>query len=475
MKKIVLMVLSICTLAMACLSQVNDPVVMTINGCDVPRSEFEYSFNKNNSEGVIDKKSLEEYVDLFINYKLKVVAAYDAHLDTLSSYNKEFKKYRDQQLYPSFVTDADMEKEALSVYEETKKSIGDDGLVLPAHIFFSLPQNADATTQEAKRKLADSVYTVLMNGGDFASLAKSYSDDVSSAGNGGSLSWISRKQTLKEFDEAAFSLQPGEISKPVLTTVGYHIIMVKEKKQLEPFSEVRPQIMRFLEMRNARETIAHRNIEAKAADANVTAEKILDDKAAELSSEDMNMKYLIQEYHDGLLLYEISNRTVWDAAAKDSIGQEEFFKKNKKKYAWDEPRFKGIVYHTRNKADVKAVKKTIAKLPFDQWAAALKNTFNNDSIFRIKAEKGIFKKGDNAFADKMVFKDKSVTPTPVKDYPNDGFYGQMLKKGPEECSDVRNLVISDYQEALEKEWVKELREKATVTVNKDVLKTVNNH
>ena len=475
MKKIVLMVMSICMSVASCQAQGSDPVIMTINGQDILRSEFEYSYNKNNSEGVIDKKSREEYVDLFINYKLKVAAAMDAHLDTLSSYKKEFRQYRDQQLYSSFVTDADMENEALTVYDNTKKSIGADGLVLPAHIFFRLPQNADAATQETKRQLADSVYAALMNGDDFASLAKRYSDDTDSGEKGGELSWISRGQAVKEFDEVAFRLQPGEVAKPVLSTLGYHIIKIKDKKQLEPFSELKPQIMKFLEVRNARQVIAKRNIEAKAADANLTADQLLDDKAAALSAEDMNMKYLIQEYHDGLLLYEISNRTVWDFAANDSIGQETFFRKNKKKYDWDEPRFKGIVYHTRDKADLKAVKKTIAKVPFSQWAAVLKNTFNNDTIFRIKAEKGIFKKGDNAFADKMVFKDKSASPTPVKDYPHDSFYGKMLKKGPEECADVRNLVVADYQEALEKAWVEDLRQKYTFSVNNDVLKTVNNH
>ena len=73
-----------------------DPIVMRINGTPVTRSEFEYNYNKNNSEGVIDKKNVEEYVELFVNYKLKVLAALDDHLDTLSSYQKEFRQYRDQ-------------------------------------------------------------------------------------------------------------------------------------------------------------------------------------------------------------------------------------------------------------------------------------------------------------------------------------------------------------------------------------------
>ena len=99
-----------------------DPVIMKINGQPVSRSEFEYSYNKNNSEGVIDKKSVEEYVDLFVNYKLKVEAAKDAHLDTLKTFKDEFTSYRDQQIRPAFITDADVEKEAQKIYKETQTS-----------------------------------------------------------------------------------------------------------------------------------------------------------------------------------------------------------------------------------------------------------------------------------------------------------------------------------------------------------------
>jgi peptidyl-prolyl cis-trans isomerase SurA len=89
-------------------------------------------------------------------------------------------------------------------------------------------------------------------------------------------------------------------------------------------------------------------------------------------------------------------------------------------------------------------------------------------------EKGIFKKGDNAFIDKMVFKvDKPVTA--VKDYPIDAVYGKLLKKGPEEYEDVKGLVTADYQEELEKAWVATLRKKYPVQVNQEVVKTVNKH
>ena len=100
---------------------------MTINGQPVSRSEFEYSYNKNNADGVIDKKSVDEYVDLFINYKLKVQAALDAHLDTLSSFKKEFLSYRNQQVRPTFITDADVEAEGHKLYREAKQQVEANG------------------------------------------------------------------------------------------------------------------------------------------------------------------------------------------------------------------------------------------------------------------------------------------------------------------------------------------------------------
>ena len=200
----------------------------------------------------------------------------------------------------------------------------------------------------------------------------------------------------------------------------------------------------------------------------------MENRAAEMSANDTDLKNLIREYHDGLLLYEISNTTVWDKAAKDELGLANYFLKNKKKYDWDQPRYKGMVYHVKEKGDVKAVKKSVKGLPFSQWADKLRKTFNNDSIIRIRVEKGIFKAGDNAFIDKMVFK-KDTTVNAVKDYPIDAVYGKLLKKGPEEYQDVRGLVVADYQEELEKAWVEELRKRYPVRINKEVLQTVNKH
>ena len=133
-----------------------------------------------------------------------------------------------------------------------------------------------------------------------------------------------------------------------------------------------------------------------------------------------------------------------------------------------------MAFHVKNVEDQKAVKDCVKGLAFSKWADKLRTTFNNDSVIRIRVEKGIFKKGDNAFVDKMVFK-KDTTVQSLKDYPIDDVFGKILKKGPEEYEDVKGLVIADYQNLLEERWIAELRKKYPVVVNKEVLETVNKH
>ena len=459
------------------LAQVSDPVVMTINGVPVPRSEFEYSYNKNNGADVIDKKTIDEYVDLFINYKLKVAAALDAHYDTLTSFKQEYTMYRDQQVRPTMVTDADVLVEAKKTYDRAKEQIGPRGLILPAHILIRVSTQAAKDEQDKAKQRIDSIYRPLKSGADFAELAKKVSDDKSTGAAGGQLPyWIGPNQAFKEFEDAAFSLQPGEMSKPVLSPYGWHIILMKERKQFEPFDFHKENILKYLEQRGARNSISDRKIEEMVKNSNgqLTKESLIAMRTDSLSAVDPSMRYLIKEYHDGLLLYEISNQHVWDKAAKDEAALDSYFKKNKAKYKWDEPRFKGMAYHVKVQSDVKAVADCVKKLKFDEWNEALRKTFNNDSILRIRVEKGLFKKGDNKLIDREVFKKQDVKVDSVKGFPIDATYGKLLK-APQDYTDVRGLVTADLQDELEREWVAELRRRYTFTVNEEVLKTVNKH
>ena len=460
-------------------AQTSDPVIMTVAGQDVTRSEFEYSYNKNNGEGVIDKLSVDDYVTLFINYKLKVVAALDARLDTLSSFRQEYAMYRDQQVKPTMVSDAEVLAEAQQMYDRTKAMIGTRGLVRPAHILLRLSTKANAQQQETVRQRIDSVYNALQGGADFADLAKKVSDDAGSSERGGELPWIGPGQTLKEFEDVAYSLAPGQMSKPFLSPVGYHIVLMKERKQLEPFDSLKQNIVASLERRGIRNDIADMKLRRKVADSagRLDAEKVMQQQSDSLAAADKDMKYLFQEYHDGLLLYEISSREVWDKASSDEAALKAWFDNHKKDYTWKEPRYKGMAYHVKTKQDVKAVKNCVKNLPFDQWAEALRSTFNPDSIIRIRVEKGIFKPGDNETVDKMVFKVRdagNAGQASSPDYPIDAVFGKKMKR-PDDYTDVLQQVVGDLQDYLEQEWVAGLRRRYPVEVNKEVLKTVNKH
>ncbi|MCI6082183.1 MAG: peptidylprolyl isomerase [Prevotella sp.] len=323
----------LCAFAITAGAQTSDPVVMTINGQNVTRSEFEYSYNKNNGDEVIEKTTVEQYVPLFVNYKLKVAAALDARLDTLASFKQEFAKYRDQQVRPTIVTSEDVENEARKIYDDRQKMIGDKGLIRPAHILIRLAQKASSAAQDSAKARIDSIYACLRSGADFADLATRLSQDPGSAKRGGLLPWICTGQTLKEFEDVAFSLNKGEMSKPFLSPVGYHIVKMTDRKQLEPYDSLRANIITFIEKRNLRDAIAQRKVSemVKSSNGQLTAAEIMQQRADSLAKVDEAMKYLIQEYHDGLLLFEVSNREVWEKAAADSVGQMKWYKKYRKK------------------------------------------------------------------------------------------------------------------------------------------------
>ena len=314
-------------------AQTSDPVVMTVNGQNVTRSEFEYSYNKNNGDDVIEKTTVEQYVPLFVNYKLKVAAALDARLDTLASFKAEFAKYRDQQVRPTIVTSEDVENEARRIYADRLNMIGDKGLIRPAHILMRLAQKASRAAQDSAKMRIDSIYACLQRGEDFADLATRFSQDPGSAKRGGQLPWICTGQTLKEFEDVAFVLNKGETSKPFLSPVGYHIVKMTDRKQLEPYDSLRANIINFIEKRNLRDAIAQRKVSemVKSSDGRLTVAEVMQQKADSLAKADEAMKYLIQEYHDGLLLFEVSNREVWEKAAADSVGQMKWYKKYRKK------------------------------------------------------------------------------------------------------------------------------------------------
>ncbi len=454
-------------------AQTVDPVLLTIGSKPVTRAEFEYSYNKNSSvEGAVEQKTVDEYIQMFINYKLKVMAAEEAKMDTLSSFLKEFATYRDMQLLPSLVDSAYIDSVAFSMYERTRKQLDGHDLLRTAHILLQVPQSATKEEQEKAKLHIDSIYNALKSGASFEEMAAKYSQDPGSARRGGLLPWIGPGAVLKEYETAAYALQQGEMSEPVLSTVGWHIIKMQGRKALEPYAELRPQITASLLKQGIDEVSAENKIQKLMAASNKTREQILDSVLNVKLQSDPSLRFLIQEYYDGLLLYEISKKDVWDVAAADEDGLEQFYKKNKKNYAWTEPRFKGYVFHCQDKAQAKQIKKLLKKSEDGTWRKAIKEAFNKESQQVLVTGPYLCKEGENPYVDQYIFKKGEAKKREKQ--PFSGVYGKKHKQ-PESWRDVKSLVVSDYQEKLEKEWVDSLRQKYSFTVDEDVAKTINKH
>ena len=461
--------------ALTATAQTNDPILLTVNGKHITRGEFEYSFNKNsNVEGAVEKKTVDEYVDMFINYKLKVAAAEEVKMDTLSSFQKEFRQYRDMQLTPYMVDQTFIDSVAHAVYERTAAQLKGKDMLRVAHILVMVKPNASDADKSIAKSKADSIAKLLKQGGDFSELAKSMSQDPGSASRGGELPWIGPGMTLKEFETAAYDLKTGQVSSVVQSAVGYHIIKMLERKQLEPFSQLQPTIMSSLKKQGIEEASAQHRIQKiiDASNGSLTREEVMDSILTAHLDNNPDLKFLIQEYHDGLLLYEVSKKQVWDVAAADKNGLEDWFKAHKKKYAWDEPRFKGFVFYSKVPKMNKKVASVLKKNEKGDWRKALKETINKDSLVVRVTGPFLCKKGENAQIDKHVFKAKEAPVNKI--YPYSGVVGDKMKK-PKSYLDVKSLVINDYQEKLEKEWIDKLRQKFSFKVNTEVLKTVNKH
>ena len=475
MKKL-LFALCAATASLTATAQSDDPIVMTVNGVDVPRSEFEYSYNKNNTDLVIDQKSLDEYVELYVNYKLKVAAALDARLDTMASFQKEVADYRAQQAEEYLIDSAFIEEQAWLTYKSTVDEIGPDGLFQAAHILVRLSQQASPAEQAKAKQRIDSIYVALKNGADFAETAKALSEDPGSARDGGMLPWLYKGQLLKEFETVALAMQPGEMSEPVLSPVGYHIIYMSGRKEFEPYEYHRDAIMQFLEQRGIRAHAKRLMGEKLAAEmgGNITPEQALVIAEQKLDTQYPEFGFLMKEFYEGSLLFEISSREIWNKAANDEAGLEKYFKKNKKSYRYEEPIYRGLVVHCASEDILQQVKALAKKYPQQEWIKEFRAALNSDSLIQVKMVRGPFKVGKNVYADYYAF-GKGERPDTVAGYPITAVVGKLQKKGPDTYEDVRGEVTADYQSHLEQLWVKKLRAKYPVVLYREALSTVNRH
>ena len=565
-----------------------DKVLMTINGEDIMASEFLYIYEKNNQETSLEKKTMDEYLDLFVNFKLKVTEAKAQGVDTTEAFKKELAGYRAQAI-PKYMQD-DEAIDSLVVLSYNRMA----RIRKASHIAVQCPMDADSATvaaaeakinelrervtvglpKEVKKgrkkvivrepeefaevavlyseepsakqtkgalgwiqpfryvySFEDAVYTTsvgevtpvfrspygfhiakvegerdfeevnashimkmtpmgdiqrmadaqmamdslyqlaIQDTVDFAALAQANSEDRGSAVRGGELGWFGRGAMVQPFEDITFDLEVGQISKPFQTRFGIHISKLHEKRGIQPLDSMRAQILRQVQ-RDQRMQIAEQSFIAKTrAEYNLPAEMSdADVKAyadAHLEEKYVDLRNLVKEYHDGILLFDVSLREVWDKANQDTEGLAAYFKANKKNYTWEAPRYKGSIIYAKNEVAAKAAKQIVKSAHPDSVLSYLNQRVNVDSVMYVRVERGIWEAGKNAAVDKYGFKSKAAEYTPSEEFPIVVPVGKVIKS-PQEYTDERAKVTTDYQDYLEKAWIKTLREKYPVVINEEV-------
>lgn len=567
-----------------------DKVLMTIDGKPVMLSEFEYIYRKNSQEAAGSQKSMEEYLDLFVNFKLKVTEAERRGIDTTADFIKELKGYR-AQATPKYLTDNEaMEQLLLRTYQwscvdrrvahiaiecpmsadsatveqalarineardrvttgkkivkgkgakarvtyakkedfkavakevstdpSVKDSEGELGWISPfrfvypfekavyttpvgevtevfrspygfhialveeerphdevqaSHIMKATPRG-DSLAAERAKVVIDSIYELVMQpDAKFDEIARELSDDKGSAMRGGSLGWFGHGAMVKPFEDAVFGLQNvGDITKPFQSRFGWHIAKLDGKRGTLPYEEKKDEIKKRVQRDERIQEVKESFLKKTRAEYNLPAEmsdaEVMEYADAHLEEKYVDLARLVQEYHDGILLFDVSLEEVWDKAAKDTAGLEAFFAQHKADYVWDEPRFKGVVVYCKDKNSLKAAQSIVKRAQPDSVNSYLKR-LNTDSVTYVRMEQGLWLKGRNGAIDKFGFKDKKAEYKADEKMPFVYVQGKVLK-GAEVYTDDRNKVTSDYQEYLDAKWIEELKAKYPVVIYKEVL------
>ena len=625
-------------LALLSLGLYSQDVLLEIEDDRISLEEFKHIFNKNNDNEEIDKEYLDEYIELFVNFKLKVKEAKSLGFDTVKTFMDELEGYRKQLARPYLRDDNfndelfdealdriqydinadhilinindENNDEALNKIKEIRKQIlsgnisfedaavkfSDDKSAIEnkgnlgyftafmmvydfetaayntavgdisepvktkygyhllkindirkavgerkvAHIMFKTGKNAKPDKiKDAKNKILET-YNLLKNGDKFAEVAERFSEDRSTAVKGGILPPFGVGKMVPEFENQSFKLKKvGDFSEPFQTDYGWHIVMLIEDNPIIVNDDLYLKVKTGIE-RDSRSKLSTEFMAKKLKDqysvkvykdnfnslrrkaVNDVSKSIWDGKNAlsldkplfkiesmifyqneftdyilknqknnnnfdnlyleffdksifvyeesQLENKYPEFKVLLNEYREGILLFDLTNKNVWKKAVDDSLGLSEFFANNLDNYTWEE-RIDASVYKCIDLKTAKKVKNLIYKLNrgnIDNEKILKK--INEESALSLEISSKNYVKGENKFIDSIEWK-KGIS----KDIKTEkGEYiiinvKNILPSGQMQLSEVKGKVISDYQKFLDTEWITFLRDKYKYSVNKDLL------
>ena len=638
-------------------SQTSDPLLLQIANEKITKNEFVKVFEKNNIKSEKpDAKALEEYLDLYINFRLKVTEAKALGMDTVKSFRDELSGYRKQLAAPYLSDDQESEKIIREAYDhmqydvrashilirldklasaadtlaawnkimllrkriikgedfgkvaidgsedasakdreaEGRKMKGNRGdlgfftafdMVYPfeaaafnakvnevtmpvrtdfgyhlikvtaktpamgkvqlAHIILIYPPKASLDDSLKVADSANIAYKLLKEGSDFGDVAKKFSDDLSTSGKGGILPWFGVNRLLPDFTLNIQKLkEKGDYSEPFQTMYGWHIIKLVDRKPIGTFDELKEEIKQRIPRsdRNAdiqeayvakmkakygftqnptalaeltktvtdsifeaswkpelaaglnknlftigTKTYTQADLAKQLAATQKRAQKrdvaafvnqqyitYIDEAVnqyadSQLEVENPDFKALIGEYHDGILLFDLTDKKVWSKAVKDTLGLDQYYEQNKNNYMW-ETRLDASVLTIKDLSIVKSLNKMLKKGPTDEQILA---KFNHDSIQKVTIEHKKFAKGDNALIDGMAWNPGISKLIAQGDTANFIVVAhKVVAPEPKLLSEIRGTITAEYQNYLEKVWISELRAKYPVTVYREVFNSI---
>ena len=624
---------------------INAQTLLEIENDKITLDEFKNVFFKNSHEEEIDTKYLDEYMDLFINFKLKVYEAKQLKMDTITSFINELEGYAEQLSIPylknkefdeSLVNEAyermkldvrashillsvpkeSTQKEENDIYNkiidirneiknnkinfsDAAKKYSDDksalvnggdlgyftafmmvydfetaayntavgeismpiktkygyhiisvsdkrnaiGEVKVSHIMFKTGEGADEKKINSSKERINEIYENLIAGELFEDLAERFSEDRSTAVNGGALPAFGVGKMVSEFEKNAFKLENiGDFSKPFRTKFGWHIVKLLEKNPVPLIEDSKEDIIRkiqrdgrndlskealFSKLRNEYKIkhnssvfssirkVANKDLSNGSWNGNYNKNNeilfyiddhvvslisfieyliknqsvgsnidimyqdflnisLLDYEKSQLENKYPEYKALINEYREGILLFDLTNKKVWKKAVEDTVGLNEFFQQNKENYTWDD-RVEATIYTCNNINTSIKVRAHIFKnklgLESENDDLLLKANETNPLSLKIESKK--YLKGDNKFIDEL----KWVKGTSSNIKQSDDSIviidiHNVLPRTYKTLEETKGKVISDYQSELESAWINVLRNKYSVNVNKEVLYSI---
>jgi len=616
--------------------------VLKIENEQVSLEEFENIFRKNNRDTAVTPQSLDEYMEMFINFKLKVRAARDLGMDTVTKFRNELAGYRTQLARPYMTDDSMLDELIKQAYELKKEEIrashilikceptsspadtlnalnrakqlrarivnGEDfasvakessedpsakdnagdlgyftvfqmvfpfeeaayntpvgqvsqpirtrygyhiikvvdrraarGEILAAHIM--VKDKKDESGNAVGEAKIQEIHQKLISGESFEDLAAKFSEDGSTAKKGGELPWFGTNKMVIEFEDAAFSLSKnGEIGKPFRTSYGWHIIKRIDYRGIPSFEESerdirgkvskdsRAEITRASFVQNLKKqygytynqaalqslmaradtsvfkgvlkvkkkalkkvlfTIdgknylvqdyynsltARKNVKSKLSPseyvrtegAAFAQDNLLKYEDSRLEQKHDGFRLLMNEYRDGILLFELTEQKVWSRAVKDSAGLQEFFQKNQEKFMWPE-RMEAVIYTC---ADATIASKARAMVSAGTDRSEIAAQLNQGSQLNIEIQEGVFTRED-----KDVLAQIQWTKGLSKNVELNGqvfivFVKDILAPSPKKFTEAKGVATSEYQNYLEQQWIRELRSKYSYSSYKDVLYSI---